>query len=812
MLVSYILIAFRNLQKNPVFTSVNVIGLCLGMTAFILIAQYVSFQFSYNSFHTHASVLHRQLHEKGNGDLEIYNAPALPVLAQNQISGIDRVCRVAEGQNLGTGILVNEMGEKSLSFRENKFAYVDGNFFQVFTFPIQAGNGSALKRPNTMALSQTASLKYFGRKSPLGKALVLNNQFGQTSYTVEAVYEDMPENSDLKYDMVFSLETLANPANLNGNEGWASLDGTQSQWMHSYVMLKEGVDQNSVAFQATSLERKANPGQKSVVRLQPLESLHLGRFLHETYPTFESMRYVYMLAGIGILILIIAWFNYVNLSTASALKRAKEVGIRKVVGAGKSQLIKQFLGESAMLNASAFILSIALVMALQPPYRQILQKDISLNIFQAGYFWPAAGVMLALGTLASGAYTAFALSSFNPAQVLKGTFTKSAKGVFVRKTLVVFQFCISMMLIATTILLYQQWLYMQNKDLGMNIDQLVVVRGAEVKRDETFTERSESFENEVRQASFIGDFSRSGNVPTEGFNFSTAEIKRVNVSTEDERTSYDILSIDEKFLATYGIEVLAGENFTTETCNRSWNQMDRIIINERASQTLGFSSPRAAVGQKISWGEREFEIQGVIRDYHHLSVRQSISPIVYTPSHGGGYYTLKVQGKDIANHLRALEHMFMRNFPGSPFEFSFLNEKFAAAYRDEQQSSVLFTIASGLAILIGCLGLFGLAMYNVEVRKKEIGIRKLLGSTSASIVGLISRDFLLLLLVAFVVAVPLAWYAVSEWLKGFAYHIEISWWIFALAGLFTAVIALATVGAQALRGAVSNPVDGLRSE
>ncbi|HMV08516.1 MAG TPA: ABC transporter permease [Cyclobacteriaceae bacterium] len=814
MFTNYLTLAFRNLQKNLTFTIINTLGLCLGMTAFMMITQYIAFEKSYNAFHTNASSLYRVLHEKGEGQYDGYTAPGFAPQAASTISGIDQFCRLAEGTNLGTGVVSyeNARGEVDKSFRENNFVYADAGFFGFFTFPVTEGNSTSLAKPNVVALSKKTSERYFGTEPAIGKTITLNNQFGKTLYTVEAVYEDMPEYSDLRYDMVFSIQTLYNVANLNGNEMWASMDGTGSQWLFTYVTLEPDANAIAVSDQYTKLERTANPEETSSIVLQPMADMHLGRSLTDPLPTFGSLKFVYLLGGIAGLILVIAWFNYINLSTASALKRAKEVGIRKVVGASRSQLIRQFLGESAMLNMIAFALAITLVTALQTPYANIIGKTIDLQILNNTSFWMFALAILVVGTAGSGAYTAFVLSSFNPSKVLKGVFSKSTKGVFVRKALVVFQFSISLMLIAATLILFQQWKFMQEKDLGMNAGQLLVIRGAEVNRDNTFRDRSAAFEGEINQTSFIQRFCRSGNVPGDGFNFSTSGITRLNPVPGDEKIGYNIITIDDRYLGTYEIELAAGQNFTPEMCGKSWNDIEYVIVNERAAGSLGFSTPEDAIGQKIKWEERELMVRGVIKDYHHLSVQYTIDPIIFIPARNGNYYTVKLAGTDIPSQLATLEKFYKKNFPGNPFEFQFLDQTFAAKYSTEQQYSIIFTVASCMAIFIGCLGLFGLAAYSVEQRTKEIGIRKVLGSSVSQIVSLFSKDFLALVVLAFIIAVPVSWWFMEQWLQGFAYRVTIGWWVFALSGIFTLFIAWVTVGTQAFKGAVSNPVSSLRSE
>ncbi|MEO5977057.1 MAG: ABC transporter permease [Chryseolinea sp.] len=813
MLANYLTLALRNLQKKISFTIINVLGLCLGMTAFILIAEYVTYEKSYNNFHTNLPGIYRILNHTEKGGYEPYTPPGFAALATQQLQGIEEYCRVADGSGIGAGVVsFDDPKIKDKSFRETSFAYADGNFFKVFSFEILKGDGAALKKPNVVAISESASVKYFGKENPLGKVIILNNQFGKIPYTVEAVFHDMPENSDIQFNVVFSLETLANKANLGGNEDWAKLDGISSQWLFTFVQLNKNVTASTIADQFTAMVKKILPEEKINVELQPLNSMHLGRSMSESFPTFGSLRFNYLLSGIAILIIVIAWFNYVNLSTASALGRAKEVGIRKVVGASKAQLIRQFLGESLLLNLFSLLLSVGLVNILQIPFNDLIEKKLSLDSLNEMDFWFAATGFLIIGTLASGAYTAFILSSFNPSQVLKGVFSKSIKGVLVRKSLVVVQFSISTLLISATIILYQQWQFMKHKDLGLNPDQIVVIKGAEVNRDETFKDRTTGFQNNIRSASFVQGFSRSGNVPTDGFNFSTEGFTRLNPSPENEKTSYEVLMIDYQYLDTYQIKLAAGSNFTPEMCEKDWNAIEYVMINERAAKSLGFTSPENAVGQKIKNDSRELIVRGVIKDYHHMSVQNAIGSVIYVPRNNGSYYSVKLSGKNYPDMIKQLQDFYLKSFPGNPFEYQFLDQSFAAKYQIEKQYSLIFTTSSCLAILIACLGLFGLATYSVEQRTKEIGIRKVLGSNARQIVSLLSKDFIVLVCIAFVIAAPVSWWMMNKWLQSFAYRIDIAWWVYLIAGATTMAIALATVGTRAFKGAATNPVNSLRNE
>jgi putative ABC transport system permease protein len=669
-----------------------------------------------------------------------------------------------------------------------------------------------LKEPNTVAISESIAKKYFDKENALGKVITLNNQFGKTLYTVTAVYADMPENSDFRYDVVFSLQTLANKANLNGNEDWANLDGLGSQWLKTYLLLQPDAKPSVVEAKVMEIKSKMNPDNTDAIKLQPFANQHLAEALGDRMPTTGSLGFIYLLTGISVLILLIAWFNYINLSTAGSLKRAKEVGIRKVAGASKMQLVRQFLGESLVMNLTGLLLALVLVNLVQGTYNYFIGKELSFAVFQQGNLWALGIGLIVVGSIGSGAYTSFALSSFRPSQTLKGIFSKSGEGIWLRKALVIFQFTISIVLIASTIILLRQLQFVQNKNLGMQLNQLLVINGPEVGKDETFKGRSAGFDNELSQLGFIQGYCRTGNVPTDGYNFSTAGITKQNPLPGDEKLGYSMITVDYRYLKTYSIDLVAGKNLTEEMGNGGWSDITKLMVNEKAARQLGFVDNEDAVGQKVVWGEKEYELIGVVKDYHHLSLHQGIDPIIFLPRNNGGYYTTKIAIQNISANVAALDKLFKKYFPGNPFDYYFINDKYNEQYKTEQQYGTLFSIASGLAISIACLGLFGLATFTVEQRIKEIGIRKVLGASAIQITKLVSRDFLVLVVVSIFVATPLSWYAMNQWLLGFAYQTEITWWIFGIAGIVAVLIALITVSSQAIKAAVSNPVNSLRSE
>jgi putative ABC transport system permease protein len=818
MFRNYLLTALRSLRKNPVFTFINIAGLSLGMTAFIFIFQYISFERSVDIFHTMRPNLYRVLYEETiQGKTETLSAtpPGFAPAMKEKFPDVTEYCRVMPG--IGNGIVLLD---DNRSFREEHTAYVDGNFFKLFTFNTLIGNPDALKQPNNIAIAQSIAKKYFNSENPIGKVITLNNQFGAAHFTITSVYEDFPLNSDFKFTLIPSLQTFSNTANLNGND-WAALDNLSAKFIETYFVLQPGVDYKALEAKLNTEKEKLRPGDNDFARLQRFSNVHLAASLSDVYPTSGSLKFIYILEGIAALILIIAWFNYINLSTAGALKRAKEVGLRKAIGASRKQLVRQFLGESLLINIMSLLFAIAIVNVLQPLYNQLIQRELSFSVFNQNTLWFIGTIAIVVGSIGSGSYSAFVLSSFKPSQILKGVFSKSTSGILMRKSLVVFQFTISILLIASTIILYRQLQFMHNSDLGVSMEKVLSINEPEVGRDSTFRKRNRAFLNALSQQSFVEDYAMSGSVPGKWYNYSTPGYTSLNPQPDDEKINYSILFIDERYLHLFNIGQSAGTSFTPEMCSKPWEQVDKIMVNESAVRKLGFASPEIAVGQKVTDASEakkyggtvhEYEIIGVVKDYHHMSLQQEINPVIYFPMYNSHYYTVKLAGDQLKPKLEKLESLYKEMFPGNPFEFFFVDEQYDKQYKSEQQYGSVFSVASGLAIFIACLGLFGLATYTVDQRKKEIGIRKVLGANVAQITQLFSADFLKLVGLSIIIATPLSWYIMDKWLQEFAYRTQIAWWIFGIAGLIAVLIALFTISSQAIKAAISNPVDSLKQE
>ena len=809
MIKNYIKIAFRNIFRNKVYAAINIIGLAMGIAAFLLLLEYISLEKSVNAFHKKLPNMYRLINEGKDGTTWPQVEPGWAAQASQRFPEIKEFCRFAEGTAQG---IVAKKGNKQDTYRENNVGYAEGNFFEFFSFPLTAGNASSLAKTNTVFISETVARKYFGKQEAIGQLLTLYNQFGTTDYTVEGIYKDMGDNSDIRYDMVFSLETLKSTANLNGNS-WAALDNLQSQYINTYFIVNSGTNATALENKLSKLRDELKTDKDGTrFRLQAFSNVHLGRSLNDPYLTTGDLKYIYMLGGIAFLILLIAWFNYVNLSTANSFKRANEVGVRKVIGASRSNLVTQFMSESFFINLLGFGFAIILILLIQPLFNKLIGKELSLQTIGASHIWMYALGLVAIGSLLSGAYTAFSLSKFNPVETLKGKISKTSKGIFLRKSLVVSQFVISIVLIIATILIYSQLNYMQHQKLGINTNQLLVLQGPEIGKDSTYKNRRTAFWNEIAQQSFVKDYCVTGSVPGGSYNFTTNGFTQPASKKGDELKTYNFAIVGDRFFNAYGIQMATGRVFTADECQVEWDDNSKVIMNETAIRQLGFTDPEQALRTKIQWDERALEIVGVVKDYHHNSLQRAIEPIIFYPQNNNTYFTIKLTADNMQDKIARLEKLYKQHFPGNPFEYSFIDENYYKSYLAERQYGNIFSTASIWAIFIACLGLFGLTTFTVESRIKEIGVRKVLGASVQSIVALLSKDFLLLVFIAFIIASPIAWYFMDKWLQDFAYRINIGAWVFILAGGLALFIALLTVIFQAVKAAIANPVNSLRSE
>jgi len=819
MLKNYLKISWRNLKKNKIFSMINIIGLSLGMAACLLILEYVSFKLSYDRFNERAQDIYRVYNDRfQNGKLIQHGTITYSAIGKAMQDDFPEV--VNHARLVPNGKTIVTLGLKKIG--ELQMLLADEQFLQMFDYPLIAGNKkTALLEPHTIVISETTAKKIFGAVGSdpnglLGKAIMLSND--STLYKITGICKDVPENSHLGFDMLASYVTL-----YTGENSWkeAEYDFKDSDFWH-YVQLKPGTDYKKLeakldAFSQRHFEGNKVSGSDEKFFLQPLLRAHLYSDFEYEIGNTGSSTVVWGLLLIAVLIIIIAWFNYINLATAKSLERAREVGVRKVVGATQGQLIRQFLSESLIINLIAFVISIGLVLLCQSAFNNLLGINLSFaNLFGYGIsnqtITLGLVVLLLVGILISGFYPALVLSSFRPILVLKGKFVRSAKGIILRKVLVVGQFAITVALIIGSIVIYRQIKFLTEQELGMNISQVLVVKPPELTRfDSTFIDRENSFIAKLQTYPRVLNAATSWNT-VGGETGRSFNIRRTD---QDPNIHYTMRhdGISPGWIKLYQVKLLAGRDYVATDYNTDFGKLHNLIINESATKLLGFAKPEDAIGKSIFRGSRKWDIVGVIADYHQKSLRYPVEPTILMPAYGtGSAISVRVDTKDLDKTIASLKLSFDEFFPGNLFDYYFLDEQFNKQYSNDQLFGKAFAIFAGFAIFIASLGLLGLSLFAATQRTKEIGVRKVLGASVSSIVVLISKDFVKLVLLAFLIACPLAWYIMHGWLQDFAYRTNISWWIFPLAGALSLVIALATISFQAIKAGNTNPVRSLRTE
>ncbi|RRA99777.1 ABC transporter permease [Larkinella rosea] len=805
MLTNYFKIAFRNLIRHKVFSGINIVGLAIGIAACLLILQYVDFELSYDRFHTKADRIYRVKQDRyDKGKLSTQWAGGAQAAGNSFKANFPEVEDYVKV--LKNRAMIADYGEKSL--KVEKVFTASESFFKIFSYPLLAGDPkTVLAEPNTVVLSESVAKKLFGNEQAVGKSIKLNQR---KDVKVVGIYKDMPANTHLHADLLIPHLTFIKDMGPDNNPDNAWMwDGAMS-----YLLLRP--DANPTALEAKFVPyiektigaelRKYDAG--AVYKLQPLRDIHLySHFMEEAEPNGDGNT-VYLLLGIAFFIVIIAWVNYINLATARAINRAKEVGIRKTVGSQRGQLIRQFLIESVLLNGLAVLLALVFVAAVMPLFNSLSGQQLTLSLLGSGSFWLALGVLFVIGTFFSGLYPAFVLSGFRPITVLKGKMVTSRQGVVLRKSLVVFQFAASLFLLVGTLAVFRQIQFMRGQSLGLDIDQTLVVNPPIIRTDSTFMRQMLAFKDELLRQPSIRSISASSVVPGQASDWNAGTI-RMKGADPSKGTQYRVIAVDYDFLKTFNLKLVAGRDFSKEY----GLEKKAVIFNKMAIKQLGFNNPAEAIGKEIDfWGDY-FTIVGVTDNFHQQSLRDAYEPLILRliPD-AGGYFSIKMASKEANSTIATVRSEWDRFFPGNPFEYFFLDEHFDAQYKADQRFGQVFGLFTGLAILVACLGLFGLASFTTAQRTKEIGIRKVLGATVPEIVQMLYKEFAALILIACVVATPLAWYAVSQWLNTYAFRAEVQWWLFVLPFALVLLIALLTVSFQSVKAALMNPVTSLRSE
>ncbi|WP_282040821.1 ABC transporter permease [Winogradskyella flava] len=792
MIKNYFKIAFRNLFKHIGFTALNISGLAIGMTAGFLVLLYVSFELSYDKMHEKSDSIYRIVADiktpSETIEASIAAWPVAPALEQE----FPEILKSTRVMNLNLTVVKNN--KKVI---EEDVVAVDSSFFEIFDFELIKGDKTQiLKQPNSLVLSETIANKYFGQDNPIGQNLELEG-FDDLG-VVTGVMKEIPENSQIQADIVMSMITFtASPS--DRDEQWGSYDPSH------YVLTIESVNPKDLEskFPAFIEKRTGDQMRQSqmfvTLFLEPFSDVYLKSSRGGNIT--GNINNVYIFSIIGIFILLIASINYINLATARSVERAREVGIRKVVGAQKNQLAFQFISESVVVCLLAFLLAVGLTALSLPYFNALAGKTVSSGIFTEPvnilYLFLIA---LSIGVVA-GIYPAIVLSSFRPVSVLKGSFAKGSKGVLLRKSLVVVQFTISIALIIGTIIIYNQMQYMRNQDLGFNKEHTLVI-------PTQIGNSQDALKTSISAIPGVKGIALASSVPGSGNPAAYSEIENQNGDLQV--ANLDLYFVNEDYIPQLGMEVVAGRAFSRDFASDSTQAM---IINEKAVSLLGYTNAKDAIGARYQqWGSNG-QIIGVVKDFNFRSLQQDIAPITMRlDPNSTNIMTVKIASNNITQTIGTIEKTWLSMMPADPFEYYFLDELFDEQYEAEEDFGNLFLSFALLAIFISCLGLLGLAAHSTIQRKKEIGIRKVIGASVGSIVNLLSKDFIKLVGIAFVISAPLAWYAMHNWLEDFAYKIDIEWWMFIMAGVIAITIALATVSFQAIKSATTNPVKSLRTE
>jgi putative ABC transport system permease protein len=809
MIRNYLKTAFRNLLRYKFISFINLFGLTVGLTCCLLILTYILNELSFDRYNKNANNIYRVERtflnpETGMLSLELGAvAPPFAPLLQNDFKEIKKITRFLNG---GTSAL--RYGEKR--FNEQNVYFADENLFDVFDVNVTRGNPSkALNDPYSIMFTEDVAKKYFGAEDPINKIIRLDNQF---NFKVTGIYKPFPSNAHIHPAIMLSFNTLKDTA-IYGEQNLRTNWGNNS--FYTYLLLPPGYDPEKLEAQFPAFlnrhmkdggDGNFKPSDGTSLSLRKLTDIHLYSHKDSEVEENGDIKRVYIFSAIALFILLIACINYMNLSTARSALRAKEIGVRKVIGARKPELIAQFLSESILICCIATILAFLITWLALPGLNKFSEQSLSINTFlKWQIILPLILVPFIVGIL-SGIYPALFLSSFKPIKVLKGILKVGEGNFSFRKVLVVTQFSISIILIISTAIVFQQLKYMQNKSLGFNREHIVTLNN-----NAGLNNSFESFRTALLDNTNIKEVGRSSRIPSG--RLLDAMGSKINNGDSLAPTKADIKYVraDEAFIPTYGMKMVAGRNFSKEY----GMDTSSFVINEAAVKVLGLKSNEDAIGKPFTYGNRAGHLIGVVNDFHFESLHQRILPIVLftsTTQNSYGRISIKISGNNIPAALSHIEDTWKKFLPETPYDYTFLDERFADLYKAEQQQGSIFTIFSCIAIFIACLGLFGLSAFTITQRIKEIGIRKVLGASVGNIVGLLSKDFLKLVIIAAVIAYPLAWYAMDTWLQDFAYRINISWWVFLLAGIIAAVIAFATISLQAVKAALANPVKSLRTE
>lgn len=818
MFRNYILVAVRNLRKHSFYSLINVAGLSIGLAICFIIVLFVQNELSYDTHFDHANRIYRINSEIKFGGNHYNMLYAPPVLASAMTESFPEVEAAIRFRERGSYLVKRDVD----NIKEDHVIWTDKDFFKIFSIPVISGNPStALAEPNSIAISRRVADKFFPNEDALGKTLILDNEINAK---ITAVYENIPANSHFHFDILISMAGL--------EEAKATV--WYSNNFQTYFLLREGTDLALLQTKLTKLvvdrampqlkellggdftmEKFVEAGNKMEYRIQPVLDVHTKSSLQGEFEPNFDIAYVYLFSAIALFILIIACINFMNLSTARSANRAKEVGIRKVMGSFRSHLVRQFLAESVLLSIVSMVFAVALAYLVLPFFNNLSSRQLFIPFGEPAFYLVILLTTLLVGILA-GLYPSFFLSAFRPASVLKGNVALGMKSGFIRSTLVVVQFAVSILLVIGTLAVYRQLNYIQNKKLGFNKDQVIVIEDGYALGQNRI-----AFRDEIMRNSNMISSTMTGFLPVSGSWRSDNPwwIEGKDPSLQENMVSVQCWRVDYDYIKTMGMQVIAGRDFSLDFPSDS----SAVIMNEAALKAFGFQGE--ALGTRIAtFGEgpdggpdrnrlETLSLIGVVENFHFESLKQNVTPVILYLNNGPeGAISFRFQSKNVTEVIQSVEEQWKKLAPGQPFTYSFLDERFSSMYANETQLGKIIGIFSGLAIVVACLGLFALTAFTAEQRTKEIGIRKVLGASVSSIVLLLSKEFGKLIAIAFVVAAPLAWYGISWWLKDYTYKTEIGIGLFLLAGLGAFVVAWITMSFQSFRAASNDPVKSLRSE
>ncbi|MFY0592534.1 ABC transporter permease [Roseivirga sp.] len=821
MFSNYLKITLRALLKNKVYSFINISGLAIGIAGALLIFHYVSFETSYEKHIKDSDDMYRvSLELFMNGEFVYHSAENYPPVAESMVNDFPEVVEWAHAYNMGAKnniVITYEEGQSQpIKLKHKKFLYASPTFLSMFDVDMVAGDAqTALTDPYTMVISESTAKKYFGNEPAIGKRLRLrDDDRNNENCVITGVFKDLPSSTHLKYDVLISTPTIYgrwDGALTRYKTGWVRKD------FYSYVKVRPNTDVTALSAKLPAMMDKYMPemaerNAKHVLHMQPLNRIHLDSKLSDEAEQNGDAEPITFLSIIAIFIIVIAWVNYVNLATSRSLDRAREVGIRKVLGSLRGQLIRQFLFESVVVNFLAVALALGIVVLVLPAFYQISGIPEGVVIWENQMLWAALGSVFLIGSIVSGFYPALVLSSFKPVSTLKGKFRNSGSGVFLRKGLVVFQFATSAALIIGTLTVYKQMNYMQSADLGFDLEQTIVVERAAIA-DTTpggVMRQVNTFQEGLRANSNIKSVSTSGMVPGKKIRFK-GDVRAYN-QTSNEAHPMDLMGGDYGVIETLGMEMVAGRNFSRDFPS---DADTAVIITRAAVSLLGYENPEDIINQTVvleNFGEAGIVV-GVVEDYNHESLRVKAAPsILLLDPQWTEYFLIKVEANSIPQALTAIEAEWNQVYAANPFDYFFLDEFFNNQYKSEQQFQSMFSVFSVLAIIIGCLGLFGLSAFMAMQKTKEIGVRKVLGASVKSVFYMLSKEFIVLILIANVISWPIIYFTMDSWLQGFEYRTSVDPFLFAIALFVVLGVAVLTISYQTIKSARLNPVDSLRYE